>query len=395
MRTKRGNGDGNIHYNAARKEYVGSIYKDGKRVYFYSGKGGKKSDVVAKMNQWRLDHNAVEEPETIRRTLQVEMQEWMETVKKPEMKPTTYDRLESTIKCHITDQIGQYYLDEITDAVIKMEVFDQIRLGSSSVRKVYDALNGFFKYMVRKKMIPFNPMADMKAPTSNSFVDAKNAPLVDEKDEVCPLTIDEMKRLKEACLDVCTSTGERRYKNGSAYLLIMNTGLRMGEALALQWTDVDWDHKTISVTKNLAMVRDRENATETRKHKLIIQNTPKTAKSRRTIPLNKEALAALEDLKTLTKTDKTNFIIHTALNAPMAPRNFDRGFTYIYQRAGFETTGVHALRHTYATRLFEKGVDIKVISELLGHSSVQITYRVYVHVIERLKKEAVEALDLI
>ena len=56
--------------------------------------------------------------------------------------------------------------------------------------------------------------------------------------------------------------------------------------------------------------------------------------------------------------------------------------------------GVHALRHTYATRLFEKGVDIKIISELLGHSSTEITYRIYVHVIESLKASAVEGLDL-
>ena len=56
--------------------------------------------------------------------------------------------------------------------------------------------------------------------------------------------------------------------------------------------------------------------------------------------------------------------------------------------------GVHALRHTYATRLFEKGVDIKIISELLGHSSTEITYRIYVHVIESLKASAVKGLDL-
>ena len=61
---------------------------------------------------------------------------------------------------------------------------------------------------------------------------------------------------------------------------------------------------------------------------------------------------------------------------------------------GIRKVGVHALRHTYATRLFEKGVDIKIISELLGHSSTEITYRIYVHVIDSLKESAVEALDL-
>lgn len=63
-------------------------------------------------------------------------------------------------------------------------------------------------------------------------------------------------------------------------------------------------------------------------------------------------------------------------------------------RRRIRRVGVHALRHTYATRLFEKGVDIKIISELLGHSSTEITYRIYVHVIDSLKESAVEGLDL-
>lgn len=396
MRAKRGNGEGMIRYDQKRKEYIGSIMKDGKRYYFYSGKGGKRSTVVAKMNQWRIDHNAEEsEDKPIRRTVEVEINEWMENVKKPALKPTTYDRLEFTVNCHIIPNLGSYYLDELTDTIIKKELMDKIGLSYSSVRKVYDAMNGFLRYMAQKDRIPSNPMDSVAPPSNKATVDASADIDLEEHDDVEPLTVDEMKRLKATCLDVCAKNGQRRYVNGSAYLLVMNTGIRMGEALALQWSDVDFEKKTVAVTKNLAMVIDRENATEEKRHKLVIQNTPKTTKSWRVIPLNKEALAALHDLKTLTGTDKTKFIIHTELNSPMAPRNFSRGFRYICRRAGIKTTGVHALRHTYATRLFEKGVDIKIISELLGHSSVQITYRVYVHVIERLKKQAVEALDLL
>ena len=62
--------------------------------------------------------------------------------------------------------------------------------------------------------------------------------------------------------------------------------------------------------------------------------------------------------------------------------------------AGIRKVGAHALRHTYATRLFEKRVDIKVISELLGHSSTEITYNIYIHVIDSLKESAVEAIEL-
>ena len=78
----------------------------------------------------------------------------------------------------------------------------------------------------------------------------------------------------------------------------------------------------------------------------------------------------------------------------MEPRNFEATLGLMCKAAGIRKVGVHALRHTYATRLFEKGVDIKIISELLGHSSTEITYRIYVHVIESLKASAVEGLDL-
>ncbi len=88
----------------------------------------------------------------------------------------------------------------------------------------------------------------------------------------------------------------RRFVNGGAMDLILNTGLRMGEALALKWSDINFDKKTLSVTKNLITVKNREKTGP--KQKLIIQEKPKTEKSKRLLPLNKAALQALEDLKT-------------------------------------------------------------------------------------------------
>ena len=79
---------------------------------------------------------------------------------------------------------------------------------------------------------------------------------------------------------------------------------------------------------------------------------------------------------------------------PVLPRSFEQTLELMCRAAGIRKVGVHALRHTYATRLFEKRVDIKVISELLGHSSTEITYKVYIHVIDSLKESAVEAIDL-
>jgi len=78
----------------------------------------------------------------------------------------------------------------------------------------------------------------------------------------------------------------------------------------------------------------------------------------------------------------------------MITRTFEQSLELMCRAAKIRRVGVHALRHTYATRLFEKRVDIKVISELLGHSSTEITYKIYVHVIDAMKEAAVEAIEL-
>ena len=103
---------------------------------------------------------------------------------------------------------------------------------------------------------------------------------------------------------------------------------------------------------------------------------------------------ALEQLKETPGTKEDGFIIHTAKGGAMMPRNFEATLTLLCKAAKIEPIGVHALRHTFATRLYEKGVDVKVISELLGHSSVDITYKIYIHVFEQTRRNATQALDL-
>ena len=127
---------------------------------------------------------------------------------------------------------------------------------------------------------------------------------------------------------------------------------------------------------------------------MIVQEKPKTEKSKRVVPLNKAALAALEDLKTAPGYKPDGFIIHNKDGGAVLPRTLEETLENMCAAVGIRKIGVHSLRHTFATRLFEKGFDIKIISELLGHSSTEITYRIYVHVIDSLKESVVEALDL-
>ncbi len=214
---------------------------------------------------------------------------------------------------------------------------------------------------------------------------------IEEEAEEKALSIEEMDKLR-GVLYQKWKTNNRRFVNGGAVDFILNTGLRMGEALALKWSDINFEKKTVSVTKNLILVKDRSG--KGLKYKLILQDRPKSDKSKRMLPLNKAALQALEDLKTAPGYSPNGFIIHTKDGKPVLPRTFEQMLGLMCKAAGIREIGAHSLRHTYATRLFEKRVDIKIISELLGHSSTEITYRVYIHVIDALKENAVQALDL-
>ena len=277
---------------------------------------------------------------------------------------------------------------EVINAILKDD-----GLSVSTAKKAYNALNEFLKYAVHKKAIASNPMAMMKAPKASKTVEvnAGTDAVISEKDKA--LSREETEKLRSILYTRWKKLPQtRRYPNGGAMDLILNTGLRMGEALALRWADVNYKKNTISVTKNLVTVKNRSGKGP--KQKMIIQEKPKTEKSKRIIPLNKAALAALEDLKTAPGYKQDGFIIHNKNGGAVMPRTLEQSLENMCAAVGIRRVGVHALRHTYATRLFEKGVDIKIISELLGHSSTEITYRIYVHVIDSLKESAVEGLDL-
>ena len=403
MGGRRANGEGTIYYDAKRDEYIGYIQygsvTDGtrKRKAFYSGKGGKRSTVAKLMTEWRLQHQT-DYCDDHRVKLEQAIKVWLETVKRPSLKPSSYDRLESTIDCQIVPRIGWYFLDELTDSIIQSELIDQIidndGLSVSTAKKAYNGLNEFLKYATYKRMIRYNPMGILKAPKEKDSIEINQESIeemMSEEDKA--LSREETAKLKSVLYQRWKRPPQnRRFVNGGAIDLILNTGLRMGEALALRWSDINFEEKTLSVTKNLITVKNRKKTGP--RYKLILQDKPKTEKSKRIIPLNSAAMKALEDLKTAVGYNPDGFIIHTKKGTPIAPRTFEQTLELMCRAAGIRRVGVHSLRHTYATRLFEKRVDIKVISELLGHSSTEITYNVYIHVIDSLKESAVEAIDL-
>lgn len=313
------------------------------------------------------------------------MNSWLVNVKQNQLKPKSYDRLEQTLLYDVYPYIGEIQLQSIKADDIQNMLNELKKDGKaySTIKKAYDAVNSCFKLGIEKRTISTNPAVGVIIPNKKLFP-AQKIPFY---------TQDEAKRLIEQAT-ICWPNGTRRYPLGSFVPLIINTGLRMGELLALKWDeDIDFENKTLTVHKNISLVKNRKEDPE-KKYELLLQDSVKTdAGQDRSIPLNEQAINALLDLKSVT--GNSPFVMTTKNETHVSPRNIDRIFRRIAKAAGFEEEkifGVHSLRHTFATLLLSNGVEIKTVSELLGHSDVTITYNTYIHVIKDQKRKALAAI---
>ncbi|WP_294755077.1 site-specific integrase [uncultured Ruminococcus sp.] len=209
-----------------------------------------------------------------------------------------------------------------------------------------------------------------------------------EKSDVKCFSEDELQRIEAEAVK-CYNNGKRIYRMGEIVIFLADTGLRIGEALTLEWTNINFKKKTVTVRQNMVFVKDRKSTDKS--YKYIKQCSTKTKKGSRIVPLTAAAIRALMSLKGIN--GSTKYVFATSTGKRIYPRNIDRMFRGILKKCGIKGTGVHTLRHTFASRLFAKGVDVKTVSELLGHSEVGITYDTYIHIIQEQQAAAVDVLE--
>lgn len=171
-------------------------------------------------------------------------------------------------------------------------------------------------------------------------------------------------------------------------LLCLYTGIRLGEICALKWGDIDFDAATMSITRTVSRVK---NFTEGGNKTVLSVGVPKSQKSIRKIPLPDFLLELLLECKSETKEDDY-YILSNSLY-PIDPRSFQKSFQKTLQASGVKRRKFHAIRHTFATRALELGVDIKTLSEILGHANVSITLNIYAHSMFEQKKKAIDQLN--
>ncbi len=312
---------------------------------------------------------------------------WLYEVKKKELKQTSFDRLENTVNHQIIAEIGEKELSKLSGDDIQnmIESLKDKAYSYSTIKKAIIALRACLKYAVFKGIISSNPSECIEF--TKKEIDYES-----DDEDVHFLSDGEIKKFKREALTV-NENGEYTYRLGNVFILLLTTGIRVGEALALRWDDINFESKTMRINKNLSIVKNRNKDEVNFKKYILIEQKPKTKNSNRVVPLSETAIKALHELNKLTGDYK--LVIANKNGSYVLHKNLDRTYKKILANAGLNKTGIHTLRHTFASKLFRSGIEIKTISEILGHSDVGVTSDIYIHIIQEQKMRAINMMDTV
>ena len=205
------------------------------------------------------------------------------------------------------------------------------------------------------------------------------------------LNPDEHKKVLEAALSE---------KYGFCITLALATGMRVGELVALRWSDLNFDDNSINICRSLNRFKNFDKSKDMKT--VIVISEPKTKTSKRVIPLTDKIM---EDLKTLSISQErekafcgdsyndNGYIFASPLGYCIEPRTMQDVFKRILKSAEIAEANFHALRHTFATRALEAGVPAKIVSEILGHANVSTTLDLYSHVSLDTKRDAINKIN--
>ncbi len=283
------------------------------------------------------------------------MLNWLERFKKGKIRPSSYERYQFCLQLLCKDELAQMdvraiRLEHIQEYVNRLE-----DMSASTIKKQKLLLSQVLEYALLTELIQRNPVEGVEMP-----------PMTHNTKVVFPYEKEEQEKLVAAFTEMKGNKLRLRYGWGA--VLILETGLRAGEALALEWPDINEEKRTLKVNKNMVRVNGKN----------LVQRTTKTESGKRTIPLNSRAMEAIRHLKAQ-RIVGCPYVFATQTGKYLSYRNLLAMMKKACEAAGVEHRGLHAHRHSFASNLYARGVEVKIISKLLGHASVEITYNRYIH----------------
>lgn len=283
---------------------------------------------------------------------------WLENYIKPDAKPRTYDTYLKITTVRIIPRLGGYELDELSPTVIQEFVTELLNGGNflTSDGLSVNTVNLIITIIQSSLKTAFDVGKTDKYTASKI-----KRPKLKQKNVLC-FTLAEQKKIEQA---VRADTRSKML----GVIICLYTGLRIGELLALTWDDVDLQKSMLTVNKTYLNLKKNENKP------YQLTNEPKTESSKRIIPIPKQLLCIMKELK---RRSMCNYVI-AADGKPVSMRSYQKSFELLLKRLNIPHKGFHSLRHTFATRALECGMDIKTLSEILGHKNATVTLNRYAH----------------
>lgn len=370
---KRANGEGSIYRRNDGRWTAAITYTDlagrtQRRVVY----GRTQAEVRRKLADARQRLDAGEPVKDATMSVAELVDDWVaKSLAASDRRQATKDLYTSIARSHLVPTLGTVRLDKLRPSDVEALIAAKRAQGlaPSTVRTIYTVLRAALDIAVRDGLVRRNVTLAIRRPAA-------------VRTEAAYLARPQAERLLEAI------RGDRLE---AFYRLLLATGLRRGEALALHWADVDLDAATVRVRWTL-----------TRTTRGLELGEPKTEKSRRTVPLPRTAVDTLRAHRVAQAAERLalgpawtehGLVFPSEIGTPLDPRNVSARFQRLTRSAGLDRVSLHTLRHSAASLLLAAGTHTKVVQEHLGHSSYAITADIYSHVAPAQAREAADRLD--
>lgn len=283
------------------------------------------------------------------------------------IKHSTYDKYSYIIEKHITPYLGNYALKELSSLQINNFLNNKLHSGGIDTHSPLAASYVSTMSLIISSTIHYaaneDLCTDLKNPIYKPVANTKQFHLLGQSD------------YKKLTSYLMTNSDE----TGLGILLALFTGLRIGEICALKWDDIDLKSRIIHIKSTVSRINNN-GKTE------YILDTPKTKSSIRDIPIPKKLIACL---KIVFDQRKSDFVVSQS-NSFVIPRTFEYRYHKLLNELNIESINFHSLRHTFATNCISNGMDVKSLSEILGHANTNTTLQIYVHPSMEIKRRQID-----
>ncbi len=300
------------------------------------------------------------------------LNEWLGSYVKIVAKSKTYERYEEIVRLQIAPCLGDCEIDAIDSVSLQHFVSRLSLVGNAKTGEGLSAssVNGVIT------VLQTSLRAAQEAGVSKSYHgDKVKRPKMRAGKTEC-FTVSEQRAIEQY---VVSSRRPRLY----GVIICLYTGIRIGELLALKWSDIDFGNMMMFIDKTCHSGRDKDGRFT------LITDAPKTESSRRAIPIPCRLTSMLCDMRDGATSEH---IIASSTGDRVAVRSYQRSFERILSALGVRRRGFHSLRHTFATRALERGMDVRTLSEVLGHKNPSVTLDRYAHSLLEHKREMMNRL---